>query len=650
MRLPRALAVAVLAAILASWLPGAASPVRAADYTLESSARYDIRPEDGEIAVSVELEFTNTTPDPAGQFSLFSAIRLGVHDRAVDFAASDDEGDLDVKDGMRSIDGEPVHIATIELREGIRYEDSIAVDFSYTLPDTDDDRLRVRPSLVVFPAWGFGTSAEVSVSIPSGYELRVDGDPLTEDDDRLVSGPIDNPAAWLALVTAVRPAEYVEHEATVPLDGGTADLVVRSFDDDEAWGARTLATVEEALPLVEAEIGLPYPLRSRLTLTEVVALDSTGFAEGTTSGAEIMVSFDQPDFTALHQVVHVWVPPTLVDARWIREGLASRVAERVAAAMAVEPPYDPAGEAERHADASFPLDTWAPTSELETEAYGYTASWAFIAELEEVVGADALRSVLARVAASVGPYDPGAADRSPEPGTTDVPAVPLTSRSFLDQLEAVSDADLAARFAERVLTEGDAALLEARTAARADFVALVEAAGGWGAPDPVRAAMASWSFDEAAAQVESVRMWLAQRDVLLDEMAAAGLSAPDRLQQAYRAFGGGPEAMRELGDEREVVTAYVAAAERVNAERSFIERLGLVGGADPGAQLVVANGRFTDGDLSGASDAIGEAERIVEAAGTGGIVRITSLVLVVLILVALAVILFRRRASYTGRP
>ena len=651
MRLPRALAgVVVLATIVASWLPGAASPVRAADYTLESSARYDIRPEDGEIAVSVELEFTNTTPDPAGQFSLFSAIRLGVHDQAVDFAASDDEGELDVKDGIRSIDGEPVHIATIELREGIRYEDSIAVDFSYTLPDTDDNRLRVRPSLVVFPAWGFGTNARVSVSIPSGYELRVDGDPLTEDDDRLVSGPIDNPAAWLALVTAVRPAEYVEHEATVPLDGGTADLVVRSFDDDEAWGTRTLATVEEALPLIEEEIGLPYPLRSRLTLTEVVALDSTGFAEGTTSGAEIMVSFDQPDFTALHQVVHVWVPPTLVDARWIREGLASRVAERVAAAMAVEPPYDPAAEAERHDDASFPLDTWAPTSELETEAYGYAASWAFMAELEEIVGADVLRSVLARVAASVGLYDPGAVDLSPEPGATDVPAVPLTSRAFLDQLEAVSDADLAAPFAERVLTEGDVALLEARTAARADFVGLVDAAGGWGAPDPLRAAMASWSFDKAAAQVESVRMWLAQRDVLLAEMAAAGLSAPDRLQQAYRSFGGGPEAMSELGDEREVVTAYVATAERVNAERSFIERLGLVGGADPGAQLVLANGRFTDGDLNGALDAIGEAGRIVEAAGTGGIVRIASLVLVVLILVALAVILFRRRATYTGRP
>jgi len=649
MRLRRGLALAAaLAAFLVSSFPGAVSPVLAAPYELETSARYEIRPDEGEIGVSVDLEFRNTTPNPAGQFSVFSEIRLAVHDEAVDFAASDSDGELEVTDARRTIEGERVHVATIELREGIRYRDSIDVELSYTLPDTEESRLRVRPSLVVFPAWSFGTSAEVSVSVPSGYELRVDGDPLTEDGDRLVSGQIDNPTAWLALVTAVRPAEYATHESTVALEGGTADLVVRSFSDDEAWGTRTLATVEQALPRIEEELGLPYPLRGRLTLTEIVAADSSGFGEGTTTGAEIMISFEQPPFTALHQVVHVWLPTTLVEARWLREGLASRIAEHVAADLEVDLPFDPAAEAERHAEAALQLDAWSPTSDPETEAYGYAASWALVAELEEAVGADALRTVLSRASASVGPYEPGAIDRSPEPGRPDAASLPLTSRSFLDHLEAVSDADLAPLFAERVLTEADAALLDARSAARTEFDALVEASGGWGAPDPLRAAMTAWGFDDAMAQVEPIRGWLARRDVLLVEMAAAGLSAPERLQQAYRAYGGGPEAISELEAEREVVTAYVAAAERVNAERSFIERLGLVGGADPQGQLVLANGRFTDGDLRGAVDAIGEADRIVSAAGTGGIVRLVSLVLVVLILVGLAVILFRRRASYTG--
>ena len=154
----------------------------------------------------------------------------------------------------------------------------------------------------------------------------------------------------------------------------------------------------------------------------------------------------------------------------------------------------------------------------------------------------------------------------------------------------------------------------------------------------------------AASQMESGHEWLTLRDGLLAEMAGVGLSAPDRLQQAYRAYGGGPEALSELDAEREVVTAYAAAAERVNAERSFIERLGLVGGRDPQAQLVLANGHFTDGDLRGAVEAINEADRIVAAAQTGGLVRLVSLVLVLLIAAGLAVILFRRRASYTARP
>ena len=43
-------------------------------------------------------------------------------------------------------------------------------------------------------------------------------------------------------------------------------------------------------------------------------------------------------------------------------------------------------------------------------------------------------------------------------------------------------------------------------------------------------------------------------------MAETGLSAPERLHQAYRAYGGGAEAESELESEREVVEAYVAAA------------------------------------------------------------------------------------------
>lgn len=629
-----------LLALLASTTPGVAPPARADEhYALASDAVYEIRPAEGEVGVTVGLSFTNSTPNPAGRFSVFSELRLAIHDGATQVAASDDEGALEVSVAVES----DVNVATIELRDEVRFEDTADLELAYTLPDTDDPQLRVRPSLVVFPAWSFGTSGEVAVTIPSGYELRVDGDPLTEEGDRLTSGPIDDPGAWLALVTAVSSPDYTDFTANVALDGGTADVLVRAFSDDEAWGTRTLDLVERALGPIETEIGLPYPRIGQLVLTEVVPTDSSGLAEGAAGGTEFMVAFDQPDFTVLHQVTHAWLSPALIEARWIREGLASHVAARVAPDLEVSPPYDPAAEAEEAADAAFPLDAWPGAG----DAYGYPASWAVMDELETLVGADALRAVLVRVAAGVGPYESREIESPPavEPGAA--PVVPLTSRGFLDHLETVGEAEVSELFATRVLTEGDVALLETRAEAREQFDDLVAASDGWGAPDPVRGAMVSWSFEDALADIDEADAWLAQRDDLLDEMQEVGLSAPDRLQQSYLAHGGGPEAVDELEAEAAVVAAYASTADSVNAERSFAERVGLLGGPDPQAQLTLSSGRFADGDLRGALDAISETRRILAAAETGGVVRLVALVLLVVVLVTAAVILFRRRASYT---
>ena len=341
----RSAILVLLAAVIAVFAIPAVSvrPAAAAEYTLETSAAYDVRPDEGTIGVTVQISFTNTTPDPPGQFSIFDQVKLAIHDEATDVTASDDEGPLDVTVKVEK----GVNVATIELREDLRFEEAVDLELDYTLEDGDDTQLRVRPSVVVFPAWSFGTESQVSVAIPSGYDVRVDGDQLTEGEGGLVSGPIKNPAAWLALVTATRPPEYTAFDATVPLEGGTADLRVRAFVDDEAWGEDRLALVQRALPLIEEEIGLPYPRMGELVLTESVASNASGFAETASAGTEILVAFDQPEFTALHQVAHVWLSPELIESRWIREGLASAMAERVATELDVAPPYDPAEEATR---------------------------------------------------------------------------------------------------------------------------------------------------------------------------------------------------------------------------------------------------------------------------------------------------------------
>ena len=639
-------AFAVVALLLGSLAPVAVPPVRAAEYTMETRAEYVVRPDDGLVDVTVAITFTNTTPDPEGQFSVFDELKIAVHDEATDVAASDDEGELEVAVAVEN----EVNVATVALREDLRYEEAAELTVTWTLPDSEDPQLRVRPSVVVFPAWGFGTESEVRVDIPAGYEIRVDGDPLESEGGALVSGTIEDPSRWLALVTALRPVDYVNTDATVPLAGGTADLRVRAFADDEAWGQRTSDLLVRSLPLIEEEVGLPYPRIGQLVVTESVASGGSGFGEQGNGGTEIAVAFDQPPFTALHQVTHVWTSPALVETRWLREGLTSLFAARVATALEVDLPYDPAERTEALAEAAFPLDSWTADAGIDGEAYGYAASWAFVEQLETLVGPEALRTVLARVAGGLGPYQSADVEPDPLPDGVAAPVSALTTRSFLDHLETVSGQALGEAFAERVLTEGDRALLPERAEARAAFEDLVAAGGAWQAPDPVRAAMTAWQFPEAQAQIEDAAAWLVRRDGLLAAMEAVGLSAPDRLRQAYRTYGGGPEAVDELEAEQAVVDAYTATAAEVNGERSFVERVGLIGGPDPAAQLNLANGRFADGDLRGSLEAVTEAQRIVASAETGGIVRIASAILVIVLLLAFAVLLARRRTSYTAAP
>jgi hypothetical protein len=640
----RAVRTLVAAFLLLGSFAPMAKPVRAAEYTMETQANYAVRPDDGVIDVMVTIDFTNTTPDPEGQVSVFDEIKIAVHDEATEVAAEDGEGDLAVSVAVE----DDVNVATVDLRDDLRYEETAEVVLTWTLPDTEDPQLRIRPSVVVFPAWGFGTSSEVRVAVPGGYEVRVDGDPLTAEGDVLVSGPIADPSQWLALVTAVQPIDYANFDSTVPLAGGTADLRVRAFADDEAWGERTSTLISGALPLIEEEVGLPYPRIGQLIVTETVSSGGSGFGELPTTGTEIAVAFDQPPFTALHQVTHVWLSPALIDARWLREGLTSHVAARVSDALDVERPFDPSVRAAELAESAFALDAWSADAGPEGEAYGYAASWAIVSELESTVGPEAIRTVLARVAAGIGPYQSADVEPAPVPDGVAAPATALTTRSFLDHLETVSGQDVGEAFAATVLTEGDVALLPERAAARAAFAELVDAGGSWQAPDPVHGAMTAWQFADASAQIAEAATWLERRDDLLAAMEAIGLAAPERLKQAYRTYGGGAEAVDELEAEQAVVDAYADAAAEVNAERSFIGRIGLIGGPDPSAQLNLASGRFADGDLRGAIEAVTEAQRIVASAETGGVVRIASAFVVALLVLALAVLLVRRRSTYTA--
>ena len=642
------LAILLVGATLPALRPTVAS---AAEYTLTSEARYTVHPESGEVTVSVDLTFENTTPDPPGQFSVFEVVDLALQEGASGITAQDADGELavtlDASDGFVA--------ASVQPRSPVRFGDTVAFTLTYTLPDGASSEIRVRPSVVIFPAWSFGTSGAVTVVLPDDYEVRATGSQLTasrsEGSVVLESGAIADPAGWLSHITATRPSSFNTTARTVALSDGTLDLQVRAWADDAAWGERIADLLARGIPALETGIGLAYPRTGPLVVVESVPDPSTSLGEPELGSAEIAVAFDEPDFTALHQAAHVWFAPALASDAWIREGFASAAAAAAAATLDVALPYDPEARAAELADAAFPLVSWgAGETSGDQDAWAYAASWALAAQLAEAVGDDQMRTVWQRIAGAVGGYDP-LTTTPPAPVAGAVPTV--DSRRLLDQVENVGGASVEDAYAAAVFDEATAAELPARAAAREAFETLLSRAGDWGAPDAVRAHMAAWRFPEARDAIAEAVSWLADRDLLLADLDRLSLAAPARLRDRYRSGGGGPDARAELDAERAVVAAYDQALQRVNAgDRSLLARIGLVGQPSPSTRLATAASLFGAGELRGAADTIAEVNGALDSAELDGAVRVASAAFVLVLLgLGLIVVLRRRvRTGYTAAP
>jgi len=630
----RRLVLAAAAGILLSWsaaLPRAAAG--ADEYRMETTATYLVQPAKRAIAVSVKVTFVNTTPDPAGKFSVFTAVPLAVQDGAKSPVATDAKGRLKV--ALARDSENDVNVATVSLRAPLRYRKAATFTLSYTLPDGGVPSLRVRPSAIVFSAWSFGTTGQVRIDLPSSYEVVADGDTLSAshsgDTTVLQSGAIVEPASWLARVTATRPSAFATLTRSVPLKAVSADVQVRTWQDDHEWGDRTVDLVAAALPRLEAATGVAFPHSGPLVVSESAAVAPAGIGEPPpASDQTIQVIFDEPPFTVLHELAHVWTDPIAGD-RWIREGLASYYAEKVAAELKVKLPYDPSAQRTKLKGTAFALSGWAfdePPSP-ERDRFGYAASWALMDEIGALSGA------VQRAAAGIDAYESlPAGIRAGAPAQA---PVALDSRSFLDQLERVSGRGPAELSAPSILSANDIALLPKRAEARVAFAKLVSAAGDWGTPAPIRQRLGAWDFDGAMPLIAEASTWLEKRDALTARLEALGLTAPRRLQDRYAESGGASAADDELQAEGDLASSYAAALERANRGRSLVERVGLLGVPDPSAHLAGANTLFAAGDLTGAAAATAQARRSLDQAATAGWLRIVSALVVLVAVVALLV-------------
>jgi hypothetical protein len=637
-------------------LPGVPARAQAAEYRMITAATYTAHPVRHRLAVEVNINFTNTTPNPPGAFSVFEVIDLAVQPGAARIRARDGRGDLraatDRQGGFTRV--------TVRLRNPVRFHERARVTLRYQLRDAASRAIRVSPSIIIVPAWSFGTRGTVRVNLPPTYEVRIAGSRMSAKTDadgvHLNSGTIGDPSGWLAQLTATRSSSYATASGDVRLQGGSIELTVNAWADDAAWGRQTRDLLVRALPKLERELGLDYPSAAPLLVVETVA-DTEGLALGEPAGAggtgtdaaALQIAFDASPFTVLHQAAHLWLSDRLAADRWIREGFASQAAAAIAGDLDVSAPYQPGERARQLGDDAFPLISWgAGRSTPAQDAYGYAASWAVADRLAAAVGPRGLSLAWRRMAADVGAYDP----LGDAPARRGPPAVPIDSRRLLDQLEAVSAEPLTGIFREEVFDEGAAPELTARSAARTSYAGLVDRAGEWGTPEPVRDDLAAWRFDAAVAKMQEATAWLAERDDLRAEIAAAGLTEPARLRDAYVSGGGELQARAELDTEAVIVRDYAAAVERAAQPRGTLERLGLLGGPEPSTLLAGANAAFGEGDLTSAAELVDQARTQVDGAATGGLVRIGSAVALVIGGLVLAFVLLRRRAGtgYTAAP
>ncbi len=647
------LAVAVL---LVAMLPVVtAVPVRAARWEMPTRATYQVQPGNGRVEVTVRVRFRNTTPNPPGQFSVFEVIDLVVQRGAQDIVARDRRGRLAVRTNRRP---NSVRVS-VEPRQGVRYRDRTGFTLSYRLPDGAAG-IRVRPTVVTFPVWTFGTDGSATVTLPGRYDVSIDGNQLAPDRTsegwQLESGSVKDPQRWASLVLAVAPSSHDTLTRAVPLAAGTLELQVRAWRDDEAWATRTARLLSQALPLIEERMGLPYPGAAPLVVEEVVTQPPGGVLdEAGSAGAHLLAGYDQPAFALLHQAAHVWLSDELAADRWMREGFASWVAAGAAGELDVERPYQPAERRSRLTDEAFPLVSWgAGESTAAQDAFAYAASWAVAERLASRAGGDSLRLAWQRIAAGEGAYEP-VTDAIPD---VDLPAAdrqPAESRALLDQLEAISGVDLGRIFATWVFDDEPADLLAPRAEARERYEALLAAAGDWGAPMPVTVDLGAWRFDSARQRIDETLAWLGERDLLAEQAAMLGLVLPERLRDRYRTAGGGPDARAELDAQIAVVRAYGEALSTNAAEHGFLERIGLLGGPDHDQLLREANAAFSEGDLRRAAEVTDRVQEQLDTARSQGIARIVAAVALIVILLVLAIGLVRRRgpshgSHYTSAP
>ena len=629
--------------------------------TIVGATTYRVLPEAGRIAVSVQLTATNHLKNTATKEYFFRTGYVTVLPGTSGFRLTGETGTPKVSVSSAT---DAYTNLKLDLGANLAAGKSTTLTLDFELIDTGgapDRPVRISRSLVTFSAWAVATpetpGASVAVQLPDGYSVTVKRGPLagpTSDgagNDVWSSGTLEEPLDFVADIAANRPTEFVEARTQVPLGAGVATIVVRAWPDDIVWRERVADLVVRALPLLEREIGAPWPVDGPLAVHEALIRNTGGFA-GLFDPAErrIDVAYVAADGVILHELAHAWFNGRLVGDRWIAEAFAAYYAELVARELGIDPATPPLPAAP--SPGTLALNDWGPsgTEASAFDDWAYAASLSLARSIAARAGPDAMQAVWAKAAGGIGAYQPGGAtaDAAPERAGS-----PPDWRGLLDLLEDGSERSFADLWQTWVARPEDLVALADRAATRGSYVRSVELAGTWALPATIREAMRAWRFDVARDLLVAADGVQVQRARLEAAAAAAGVTLPGRLQGVFEGEGGPAAAAPEASGEQAGVDALAAALAAEPHEIGLVEQLitgvGLIG-AQPDARLAVARAAIAAADLEGAYAAAQDASSAWSIAPRIGRARLTSGVLLLVALILLAGLLRQRRRRRPTEP
>ena len=600
-------AVAVDAALLG----GAAitSDVAAADTDLMvvTDARYDVQPAEHRVRISVDATATNRKHDTRTRRFYFDRAYLAVQPGTKSFAVTSPKG-AKVRVARRNAQ---YTMLRIDFGRRLYAGKRLGLHFRFDLPDPGGAAtrpIRVSDALAAFPIWAYASDgargSTVSVVFPKDYAVSLERGSLQRTklgDGRtmLRTGSLPKPTAFFAYVVGDRPGALADSAMDATIDGQRVPLTLRAWADDPGWTKRIGSLMRTGLPAMAADIGQPWPWTDPLVVAEGTSRADADAGRFDPAEQRIEIAYFADSFVALHAGAHAWFNGGLLADRWANEAFASFYAQRALTRLKVTAPVDELTDA--LLQRRVPLNAWGPTGEdPAVDEYGYAAALELARRIAQRAGTDGLQSVWDAAATRMLAYQPPDA-REEKPAAETADAAP-DWRGLLDLLEERTGKPFDDLWREWVVRPEEAALLDARAAARASYARTIALADGWAIPRAARDAMRAWRFDAAESILSDARTVIAQREALEAAAARSGLQLPPTMRTLFETEGSLAAASQEAGRELAVIANLDSAATGEPLPDDPITTLGLVG-AHPETSLAEARAAFEAGRLEDATAA-----------------------------------------------